>query len=471
MKREKFNCQQYQHVILISLDSLRNDCITAVYSDFPDKFYLGGKFKTTMLDYLVKHGTYFSNCISAAPYTSASHAAYFTGCWPRRNGVYEFFNRQIGSPTLFELARRKNIYTIFQTDFPVILGDSLGFTRGIDKYFIESEVAAFSELIKKQNRDTVSFFHFGGIHYPYGFHKLKFAKVDFPKKVCELEHKFNIKQVGAHADMLDESYRKGKDKDLLSRYKTIVDTLYSRKNYEVLHQLYINGIDYFLKHRFNQFIKKIIDFVDDTNSLLIVFSDHGENWAVDSRGHSNAINDAVLRVPVILYGKGIVKNLVIPDLIRTIDILPTIYQYSKIASADFDGVPINLSNPKDSIGSREAFAQVWRVGDRMKVYKHQQRILKGKKMIRPLTTRLEKEAVYYGRFALNREYKSDGKLLRENFYRNTGEKLFAAKKNYSATDLRGRLKKYNKVKYSKGRKVNKINQSIIDNLHMLGYRV
>ncbi len=472
MSRKKINSQQYQHVILVSLDSLRSDCITAVNSDFPNRFYTGGKFKTVMLDYLVRRGTYFSNCISAAPYTSASHAAYFTGCWPRHNGVYEFFNRRIGRPTIFELARKKNIYTIFQTDFPVILGDSLGFTRGVDKYFIESEAAAFLELLKKQNHNTVSFFHFGGIHYPYGFHKLKFAKVDFPKKVCELERKFCIKQVSNHADTLDESYRNSRDKDFLLRYKTIIDTLWNRQKYDELNRLYVNGIDYFLKHRFDQFIKKAIDFIDSTNSLLIIFADHGENWASDSRGHSNAINDAVLRVPVILYGKGMAKNIVVSNLIRTIDILPTICQYSKIPSANFDGIPINLIDPKDSIDSREAFAQVWRVGDRMKVYRHQQRILKGKKMIRPLATRLEKEAVYYDRFALNREYASDGGLLKEIFYTNTGKELIPAKqKSHIITNLRSRLKKYNRIKYYKDQKINKINKSIVDDLHTLGYRV
>ena len=473
MIRKKNDSQLYQHIILVSLDSLRSDCITAVNSDFPNRFYRGGKFKTVMLDYLVRRGTYFSNCISAAPYTSASHAAYFTGCWPRRNGVYEFFNRRIGRPTLFELAQRKNIYTIFQTDFPIILGDSLGFSRGVNKYFIESESAAFSELIRRQNRDTVSFFHFGGIHYPYGFHKLKFAKVDFPKKVRELESKFNIKQAEVYTDMLDESYREGEDRELLLKYKTIIDTLYSRGDYKSLHQLYVNGIDYFLKHRFNRFIGRVIDFVAHTNSLLIVFADHGENWAPDSRGHSNAINDSVLRVPIIMYGNGVRKNMVITDLIRTIDVVPTIHQYSKIASADFDGLPINLANPKDSIGFREAFAQVWRVGDRMKIYKHQQHILKSKKMIRPLATRLEKEAVYYGRCVLNREYSKDGVLVGENFYKNTGKRLIVAKKNFSKekTNLKNRLKKYNQIKYNNSQKINKVNQSIINDLHALGYRV
>jgi len=464
--------RQYQHIILVSLDSLRNDCLTAILSRFPDSVVGRGKFNTTLLNYLIAHGTYFSNCITAAPYTSASHAAYFTGCWPRHNGVYEFFNRQIGRPTIFELAHQKDIHTIFQTDFPIILGDSLGFTRGVDKYFIESEKVAFSELLRNRHNRTVSFFHFGGIHYPYGFHKLKFARADFPQKVRELEQKFNVGRTSKHPDMLDESFRDSKDKDLLLRYKSIVDSLWVRGMYHELHRLYIEGIDYFLKHRFNSFIKRVINFVDSTNSLLIVFADHGESWSADSRGHSNAINDAVLRVPLIFYGKGVAKGAVVSKLVRTIDVLPTICRYSSINCQNVDGMPINLATPNASIGSREAFAQVWRVGNRLKIYRHQQRILKGKKMIKPLATKLEKEAVYHDNFALNREYLADGKLGHETLFKNTGRGLRSVKGDAVASiRLRNLLKRYNRTKYDESRKINEISKSIADDLQTLGYHV
>jgi hypothetical protein len=469
---KKINYHQYQHIILFSLDSLRNDCITAVSPGFTNKLVGRDKFKTEMLDYLISRGTYLSNCISAAPYTSASHAAYFTGCWPRHNGVYEFFNRQIGVPTIFELAKKNGVHTIFQTDFPIILGKSLGFTRGVDKYFIESESEAFLELLKNKHRPTVSFFHFGGIHYPYGFHKLKFAKIDFPKKIRELESKFCIQHLAIHPDMLDESYRNKEDKNLLLRYKTIIDTLWQQKKYDELHKLYIEGIDYFLKHRFNPFIKNIIDFVNKNNSLLILFADHGENWALDSRGHSNSINDAVLRVPVILYGKGVAKDTVVSKLVRTIDILPTICRYSKIANVEFDGEPIDLIDPDNFIDSRKAFAQVWRVGDRKKVYQHQQHIMKDKKMIKPLATKLEKEAVYCKNFAINREFDATGTLTKETVFRNTGKRLVVINKKHSAVShLRQLLREYNLIKHRKNFRINKLEKSIVDDLQALGYHV
>lgn len=93
---------QFQHVILISLDSLRFDCIQG---------------ESKYIDKMFNNGTFFNRCITAAPYTTAAHAAYFTGCWPRNNNVYEFFNRSITKPTLFELAKKTVTKQFFKPTF------------------------------------------------------------------------------------------------------------------------------------------------------------------------------------------------------------------------------------------------------------------------------------------------------------------------------------------------------------------
>ena len=105
---------------------------------------------------MLKAGTYYNNCFSAAPYTSASHAAYFTGLWPRHNGIYEFFNRKLIASTIFEHAKNQGYITIFQTDFPVILGKYLGFTTGIDHFLSRMKGGHIKRFLKidkiKQSR-------------------------------------------------------------------------------------------------------------------------------------------------------------------------------------------------------------------------------------------------------------------------------------------------------------------------------
>src|SRR5690349_6577483 len=122
-------------LVLVSLDTLRSDCVGAhpvklFSTDYPSLT----PPRTEVLDKLVSEGTYFLNCISAAPYTSASHAAYFTGRWPLKNGVYEIYNRALRSRDIFQIGQANGYQTLFKTDFPLVLGPYLGFTRGVDQY-------------------------------------------------------------------------------------------------------------------------------------------------------------------------------------------------------------------------------------------------------------------------------------------------------------------------------------------------
>lgn len=459
---------EYQHVILVSIDDLRADCVN---SSLKKTRFLD--FKPPKMDSLIKiieKGTYFQNCISAAPYTTASHGAYFTGCWPINNGIYEFFNRKITKPTIFELAKSSGHLTIFQTDFPIILGKSLGLSNGVEKYFVEDEKSALRCLLKNRKRKTVSFFHFGGVHYPYGFHKLKFSGEDYVKKVEELEKKFKIKKDRAPVDTLDESIRDKKDEDLLIRYKRIIEQLYEQKRYAELLKLYSEGITYFMEKRFNKFIEALLSFVDQENALLVVFSDHGEDWSDESKGHSNSISDAVLRVPLIFYGNG-VPHMKSNKLVRTIDLAPTICAVTKIRKSVMDGKDLGVFENKNQKKSRTAFAQVWRSGDKKKVKEHQKKILAKSGAVKPIKTYLEKEAVYSRRYALDKKYNKKGILLAETLFINSNGKLKNTKQNRRAIrSLNVTLKKY-KITKQKKNKLRSVKREIVRNLNLLGYDI
>ena len=51
-------------------------------------------------------------------------------------------------------------------------------------------------------------------------------------------------------DVLDETFRDAKDTELLLRYKYIVQKLYAEAKYDDLFELYVEGINYFMEHRF-----------------------------------------------------------------------------------------------------------------------------------------------------------------------------------------------------------------------------
>lgn len=178
--------KNYNNIVIISIDNLRVDCINSnPVNYYKQKHKVEVEIKDNSLDDLIKESVFFNNCVSAAPYTSASHGAIFSGYWPIKNDVYSFFNKTINKKLIFEWAKDEGYNTVFQTDFPIILGDYLELNRGSEHFFIEDEIGAFKKV--KELDKSVSFFHFAGCHYPYGFHKLKFGGQDYIDKVEYLE--------------------------------------------------------------------------------------------------------------------------------------------------------------------------------------------------------------------------------------------------------------------------------------------
>lgn len=453
-----------QHVVLVSIDTLRADCINASprAKGYLNQYKTKISLKTESLDEIIKSGLYFNNCFSAAPYTSASHAAYFTGMWPLHNGVYEFFNRKLSKPTIFEYAKAKGYTTIFQTDFPVILGNSLGFTKDIDHYFIEDENKAFKKLIENSKSNTLSFFHFGGVHYPYGFHTLKFGGKNYVNKVTSLEKKYNISSKDRYKlqDILDETFRNKIDTEFLLRYKYIIEKLYKQGMYNDLLELYLEGINYFLEHRFKKFISDVKNFVDKNNAILFIFSDHGEEWDVHSEGHHNTLSENVLRVPLIVYGKQVYPRIE-KNLVRTIDLAPTIIDLlPRSIKTNMDGFKLNIFDSNRSVNkAKYAISQVYTsIATKKQIANYQNISIKKNKPVKPLNTYLSGEAIRTKDRRYVVYYQKNGSLIREETLGNV-------------TKLKKILVNYNASRITKKNKLSNIELKIKNELKNLGYRV
>lgn len=460
----------WNNIVLISLDTLRLDCLTFNWkSDFVKKYWYDS-YNTSKLDNIIAKWTIFNNCISAAPYTTASHAAYFTWYWPLNNNIYEFFNKKISKSTIFEYYKKNNYDTYFNTDFEIILWDSLGLNKWSDYFYVENENIMLEKIIQNKNKNTLSFFHFWWIHYPYWFHKIKFSKWnDYENKILELEERFKLKFESTE-DILDESFRDKKDMELLLRYKNIIDYLYKEWLYNILFFLYIEWIDYFMKNRFNTFIDKVVKYIDETWGLLVIFSDHWEDWSLNSRGHSNSISDKVLKVPLIFYWKNIKWWQVRNDLIRTIDLLPTLLKYSWIKIKNkLDWKSINLLlNGKD----RDCFSQVWRVWNKNKILEHQRKILNKKQFIKPLRTNLEKEICFSWSFAYSKV--KNNNIIEEKIYKNNIKSLDEINiENYNNEYKKfiKKISKYNLLKVKKKTMPSSLNLKIKNELISLWYNI
>lgn len=405
--------KKFDQIIIISLDTLRADCIGASPKayNFSKKYNIqNAMLKTQVLDKILNKSAYYNNCFTSAWYTTASHACYFTWCRPKNHWVFEFFNRPLQKETIFQHAKKYWYTTIFQTDFPIILGKYLWFDRDIDNYYIEAEDEAFTKLQELWEQKTMSFFHFWWIHYPYGFHIHKYGKEDYVKKVEELEKKYNLDVDTESQDKFDESYRTLFDKILLKRYKNIVTFMYENWLYDDLFYLYIEWINYFFEHRFNMFLKKIIDFVDNKNALLVIFADHGEWWNKECYWHYNSLEHDILNVPLLFYGKGIPSK-IHNSLIRSIDLTPTIMSLlDDKNNIPFDGKILDIFDKwRISEEWRIAIAQYRMNRDINEYHKFHEEVLKAGVIEKSLvSTCLAAETIF------DKEYKMMNNFNKEN---------------------------------------------------------
>lgn len=442
----------YQHIVLISLDTLRADCFNKSPKayEFKKQYNVGDIIlQTSGLDDLFSKSTYYNECHTVAWYTSASHASYFTWFWPNKHWIYEYFNRKIQKSTIFEYAKKAGYDTIFQTDFPIILGKYLWLNNGVDNYFIENETEALKLLKSKKASKTISFFHFWWIHYPYGFHIKKFWGNEYVQEIDDLEKKYNIRLDVETSDLHDETYRNAEDKNLLKRYKRLIQYMYDHQLYDELFSLYLKGINRFMKNRFHPFLRDIIEFVDQNNGLLVLFSDHWEWWTDSCFGHGNSLDKEIINTILLFYGKNI-PHVVKSNLVRAIDIFPTLASIMGISfqQEEFDWEKLDIfwtwTITEDW---RYSISQRWRSTNINKYYKFLHKVLKNSRIYKPLKdTYLHKERIMYWDKELYIVYDQDSNILTEEY--KIGGKISAP--DINRDNLMDILKGYNaENKYTK----------------------
>jgi choline-sulfatase len=403
----------YDHVVLISIDTLRADGIACNPCCLWRARHGALDLKTPFLDDLARRSAFFTNAITAAPYTSAAHASILTGLWPSNHGAYEFFGRPIAADTLFTSARKHGYDTVLRADFPVMLGPHLGFTRDVDRYIVEDD-DAYVEAVAASRR-SCSLLHFGSLHIPYGFHNLTYGGRAYAEHVAALEAEIARDGQPEVADVLNETYRSAEDLQLLLRYKRVIMSLYARGQYRQLFQLYLAGIETACAIRIEPVLHRVQEALKGRRTLFVLFGDHGEEYGPDVYGHFNSVDEGVLRVPILFWGDGIRPGLH-TTRIRTIDILPTVKRLLGWDRPDerLDGESLDQAFDGGGVGGpRRAFSQAY-VARAEQADQAQRRVLAGighnAASVRHV---LYREAVHEGAGKLSRRFYVAGTENRE----------------------------------------------------------
>jgi len=341
------------NVILISIDNLRYDCVG--YQ--PDKKELEkydvlDLLTTPNLDALSEKGICFTQCISTNTYTTSAHASVLTGLYPPRHGVRAFFDTKLSKEiyTLPEVLRVYGYETVFSTDV-LELFEPLDINRGFEHIFFLDDHNLFRFLEEKRNNRIFLFMHLFDVHAPYLLTKYEFRAGCNDDYYEEMEKLHNL--FGLSLDTPDKPHKTWRD-----FWKKM-----ERIDIELALPLFVKGVSKFDRGRFAWVISMLEKAGLMDNSLIVIFSDHGEGRCYLNKpchfSHAVGLFDNVIRVPLIIHHNDI-SPAINNDLVSLVDIFPTVVNLATGNKAG-DMLPYNL-NGTDLFGNDKrsfVYSEVW----------------------------------------------------------------------------------------------------------------
>ncbi len=241
---------------------------------------------------LKKDSTYFSSLITYGPYTIASLHSLFSGMPGNMNGVngyYKAYNfDKEGCYTMAQYLKNAGYYT--EGDF---LNEDMAPHQGFDRFryhdeFKDNLLLRHSEILQRI-KDKKPFFLF--LHYT-------------------LIHTKLVENVARKYDDFSQDYFSSK-----------------RKNFEKYTEWTRQGSEY---------LKSIIGNIKSLglyeNSIILVLSDHGSSVGdrIGEKMYGSYLYDYTIRCFMYVIGKDVPKGVHFNNIIRNIDILPTILDILKI---------------------------------------------------------------------------------------------------------------------------------------------
>lgn len=315
-------------VFIIVADTLRWDFL-GVYNK--------AKKCSPSIDRFSKDATVFTQAYSTAPWTLPAHASLFTGLSPNKHQV-NFPNKDAlrNNKILFDDLRKKFlIYGITDSHF---VSAEFGFHQGFDIYnefkkayndktaSLRTFRQARKMILTEKFQNALFFLHSYQVHSPYK-PEIDLA-IEYFSKCNIVPHLFKFNA--------GEFINKGKD-----LYKKLPEN----ERLDIQH-VYEAGI-YTFDHRFGQFISflKRQNIYDD--ALIILLSDHGEEFMDHGAWeHGHSLYNELIKIPLIIKfpgnrGAGQAIN----SLASITDILPTIMDIEGITmdesrSTNLDGISL-----------------------------------------------------------------------------------------------------------------------------------
>lgn len=288
-----------KNVIYLIADSLRPDYLGC---------YGSSSTLTSEIDNLVAEGIQFNNVVSAAPWTIPSIKSHATGKYPHNIGIFDPESDE--RPTVFDQFKKEGYKTAlyYESDRRTEL-----FPDSVDHYDWSYDLEAMLDFISNNKNEPFFIFNlYRGTHLPY---TLKYSS--------EAWHR-------AKDELMDTIRHGGKEGIEEAKYR------YAR-SVERFSEWYVGAIVDRLRKE---------NLLEDT--IIVITSDHGESWGkrfddqkeVDLFDlHGTLLYNEALMVPLILYNVDIERDDNVEEMIRSVDILPTLLDSLGVdpVRSDLDG--------------------------------------------------------------------------------------------------------------------------------------
>jgi len=316
-------------VILISLDTLR-----------PDHLGCYGYSRDTSphIDRLAEDSVLFENCFATSPWTLPSHVSLLTGLNCNNHQVYQSDEKMDPSiPTLAEFLRKHGFFTAAFTGGGYVSA-KYGFSKGFDSYHMRGRIqsaesaqviadAALNWIDRHKDRDFFLFLHTYQIHNPYN------SPAPFNKMFLDDDHTYD------RIDMVPLGFNHEK------RFMPVSSRM--RENFIALYDAEIRYTD-------EIFIRPLVDKLIDLNryadSLIILTSDHGEEFYEHGAWlHTHSVYNETIQIPLIIKYPGLENSGVkVKKFARLVDIMPAVLEEFKI---NYRGIYLDGSGLKKLIDS------------------------------------------------------------------------------------------------------------------------
>jgi arylsulfatase A-like enzyme len=313
------------NLILVSIDTLRADHLTAYGYQRPT---------SPVISRLADEGILFEQAFSQSPKTATSHMSLLTGVYPPAHRVANWGERRVRRlsddvPTLATMLARSGYRTEAHTDGGNVSA-RLGFDQGFERYLerrgartvFEGARKALERFAQKNGPGTRDpfflFVHTFEVHDPY------LSPAQYAAEFVDPSYSGDI--VGSR-DELDRLVGGG---DYWARHKAYWDRVDRADPADLQHlqDLYDAGILY-SDAQLGALMDHLRSLDLDAQTIVVVLSDHGEEFLEHGGFLHNSLFQEILHVPLIFRfpaSLSLPSGLRSQTIVELVDVVPTLLE-------------------------------------------------------------------------------------------------------------------------------------------------